>query len=308
MNSKRLSFLFIIFFILINTSQHIYAKQYPDVDSSTSHYKEIDYITDLNYASGYTDGTYKPYREITRAEFTKILINAKYTSNEIESCTNQFNITFPDVSPDYHFRKYICIAEKEGIVKGYTDGYYRPEQSITFGEASKIVLRTLSQTFSLPSDALLTEYIELLDYTNSIPTTISSRTTGKMTDVNLNRSEMAYLIYRGKELYDDMFYFNLYENQSHSYVDHNNKLVVSIANTGHIKNTDININSMDLDCSDDRIEVTLTITEGSNKQQIHLDKSCSTIYSKTVSYKDYYSLELLEFNNAPAAILKVSIF
>jgi hypothetical protein len=88
---------------------------------------------------GYEDGTYRPERKINRAEFTKIVIS-HFDFNEIESCDTEKH-SFPDVPKNEWFTKYVCLAKEKGVVKGYTDGTFRPSSNITLPEAIKIITR-----------------------------------------------------------------------------------------------------------------------------------------------------------------------
>lgn len=51
--------------------------KFKDVDSDSWYSKFVNYASDKGYMSGYTDGTFKPSNEITRAEMAAILYNLK---------------------------------------------------------------------------------------------------------------------------------------------------------------------------------------------------------------------------------------
>lgn len=78
---------------------------------------------------------YKPDSKISRAEFLKIAMEGT------ESATHKsYDSCFPDVSGGDWYATYVCQAKEEGVVKGYTDGTFRPKQTITEAEALKILL------------------------------------------------------------------------------------------------------------------------------------------------------------------------
>lgn len=73
--------------------------------------------------SGYGDGTFKPFRELTRSDVVKTL--GKYVLKEKDQTLDTYNTSgvseFSDVSPDYadqELYKYSLIVKKEGIFSG----------------------------------------------------------------------------------------------------------------------------------------------------------------------------------------------
>lgn len=65
------------------------ATNFPDVSEYHQYANEIQYINDNGFVDGFSDGTYKPDQSITRAEFTKIVINAKFDETTINTCMEQ---------------------------------------------------------------------------------------------------------------------------------------------------------------------------------------------------------------------------
>jgi basic membrane protein A len=93
-------------------------------------------LVEKNYISGYPDGTFKPNNTITRAEFVKILTSvmgiAPATGGES---------TFLDVSTSDWFFGYVAAAVEKGIIGGYPDGTFKPNDPITREQAAKIVVK-----------------------------------------------------------------------------------------------------------------------------------------------------------------------
>ncbi|HID92069.1 TPA: S-layer homology domain-containing protein [Candidatus Gracilibacteria bacterium] len=111
-----------------------------DVASADLNFAGIKYVKKNGLVDGYDDGSYKPEKKITRAEFTKIILLAKYSTAEI-SRTRHFNIS--DVHADDWHYDYVNFAKQQGVVNGYDDGSFRPNDQISFAEASKILVNTL---------------------------------------------------------------------------------------------------------------------------------------------------------------------
>ena len=150
----------------------------------------IDYVDTNGIVSGYSDLTFRSASSITRDQFTKIIILAKFTQEEVDACTS---LPFPDVSSTNVFWGYICLAKQEGIVNGYSDGLYKPLNFITIGEATKII----SGAFDLTEDGVVGEgddifqpFVEALEARNAIPTEIL------YIDQKISRGQMVEIMYR----------------------------------------------------------------------------------------------------------------
>lgn len=109
--------------------------QFTDV-SEADDYESIILLKDLGIVQGYEDGSFKPKNNINRAEFIKIVMEAKYK----ESLSLGLNC-FSDVSAEW-YAKYICNAKEAGIISGYQDGEFKPSNNISLAEAYKIFVET----------------------------------------------------------------------------------------------------------------------------------------------------------------------
>ena len=93
---------------------------------------QIKNFIQKGYIQGYSDGTFRPNRNTTRAEFISIINRA---FGFIEKGTEEFN----DVNPGDWFYDEVLKAVKKGYIQGYGDGTFRPNDSISREEACKIV-------------------------------------------------------------------------------------------------------------------------------------------------------------------------
>jgi len=106
---------------------------FSDVGETHPNYDAIQFMQDSGVVEGYQDGTYQPDKTINRAEFTKIVMEAVYPGQAVvDSC-------FDDVAQKDWFSDYICNAKVKGIVGGYEDGTFKPNDEINFVEASQII-------------------------------------------------------------------------------------------------------------------------------------------------------------------------
>lgn len=108
-------------------------------DITRSPYKDtINLFAALDIVQGNTNGHFEPKREITRAEFTKlVLISHCYTYQEEDTKIRKYN----DVQENTWEARVVSKAEKLGIINGYSDGSFKPNQVITKAEATKILMR-----------------------------------------------------------------------------------------------------------------------------------------------------------------------
>lgn len=95
--------------------------------------------------TGDTYGNMNLTADVTRAEFSKMLVSA---SSYKDSVTSYGSSLFSDVKSDHWANSYIKIAVEQGWITGYTDGSYRPENSITAAEAYLMSLRLLDYDLS----------------------------------------------------------------------------------------------------------------------------------------------------------------
>ncbi|MGG1660313.1 S-layer homology domain-containing protein [Brevibacillus sp. NRS-1366] len=104
-----------------------------------------DAILKLNYAGvlkGYTDGTFKPDKEVTRAEFAKIAVLAMgYTDEQAKLL--QGSTAFKDLPASHWATGYINLAVSQGIIKGYPDGTFKPNNNVKIAEALTVFVQGL---------------------------------------------------------------------------------------------------------------------------------------------------------------------
>ncbi len=91
------------------------------------------------YISGYTDGTFKPDNNMARSEVSAIFarILSGYDEGNLTSTKTSFN----DVASGDWFSKYIARLSETGIIKGYDDGTFKPDNPITRAEFATMCVR-----------------------------------------------------------------------------------------------------------------------------------------------------------------------
>lgn len=102
-------------------------------------YDDIAYMAGKGYIHGVGDGLFAPDREITRAEFTAILVN-------ILGLNNGGRVPFADVPAGAWYYDSIARAYAGGLVKGLTSTQFGPEQPVTREEMAVFVARAAGLT------------------------------------------------------------------------------------------------------------------------------------------------------------------
>ena len=95
----------------------------------------------MGVLDGYSDGTFRPGAVLTRAQFCKMAIFAMDGSSELGRYSTV--TIFPDVKPSHWASSYINMAAKKGVISGFADGKFKPEQTVTAGQAVTILMRGL---------------------------------------------------------------------------------------------------------------------------------------------------------------------
>ncbi len=82
----------------------------------------------------------RPNEQVTRAQFTKILVNALSLKEGANTKA------FPDVNPAKWHNEFIRIASSQGIISGREDGKFYPDQYITRDEMAMMIYRAFKDT------------------------------------------------------------------------------------------------------------------------------------------------------------------
>lgn len=112
--------------------------EYRDMKSTYWAKDAISKVTKMGLMHGYANGTFDPDRPITRAEMAKIV--SLLISTDVEA-----DAGFADTSGHWA-EAAILKVQTAGIIKGYPDHSFRPDQSLTRAEAVVIMNKVLNLT------------------------------------------------------------------------------------------------------------------------------------------------------------------
>lgn len=105
-----------------------------DIDAWVPEQKAIQHLLEQGIMKGYGDGLFRPDRSMNRAELTKVVLLAAGNSSAAKCA-----LSFSDVRRADWFFPFVCEAVEQGIIRGYDDNTFRPEEKVNVAEALKII-------------------------------------------------------------------------------------------------------------------------------------------------------------------------
>lgn len=118
-----------------------------NVDSSAWYYNEVNKAAELGLMNGYADtNLFGPNDTITRAQVAQVLFNMAGHRADMDLPEGSYNeiygyASFVDVNGKMWYGKAIAWAKAAGIVTGYGDGTFAPENNITREEFATMLAR-----------------------------------------------------------------------------------------------------------------------------------------------------------------------
>lgn len=100
-------------------------------------------LTELGIVSGDEKGNFNPYKNLTRAEFSKMISPALSGYEDIdETEPATYASPFEDIKKHWGF-KYIVLCANNGLIDGFEDNTFRPEDSLTYAQTIKMCLSAI---------------------------------------------------------------------------------------------------------------------------------------------------------------------
>ncbi len=116
---------------------------YTDVAEDSAYYEAVETLNKLDIVTGFEDGTFKPEDGVTRAEMAALIARIQGYG---ETAKNPANTGFTDVPASHWASGYVANAAGMGIINGYGDGTFGPEDPVKYEQAVKMVMATLGYT------------------------------------------------------------------------------------------------------------------------------------------------------------------
>jgi len=110
---------------------------YKDVPIRHWAYQEIIRATAAGVVQGYPDGTFRPDNYVTRVEMAQMLGNVMKLTPLAE------DPGFKDIASDYWAVGMLAALKRDGILTGYPDGTFRPNETATRAEFANLLYKAL---------------------------------------------------------------------------------------------------------------------------------------------------------------------
>lgn len=107
-------------------------KIFPDVENDRWSYENIKKVKESNLMNGKTNGMFEPDSNLTRAEFATVIARLLDVSD------NGRKISYTDTI-NHWAKNDIEAVTKTGLMNGYENGEFRPDNSITREEVAKVI-------------------------------------------------------------------------------------------------------------------------------------------------------------------------
>lgn len=113
------------------------AASFPDVAADADYAEAAEVLCNMGIMQGTTDGKFNPDSYVTRAQLAAILCRS---CGETEGLSADGTL-FSDVPESHWANAFIAKVASLGIISGYADGTFRPDNTVTYAQAITMVVR-----------------------------------------------------------------------------------------------------------------------------------------------------------------------
>lgn len=102
--------------------------------------QDIQALANKGIITGYGDGTFRPHKAVTRAEYAKLLVQAKGMP-----LPDTFEGVFRDTPRGEWYTPYVELSYRLGVTSGVGAGSFAPQQNLTREEMVKMTVSALGR-------------------------------------------------------------------------------------------------------------------------------------------------------------------
>lgn len=169
---------------------------FSDLPEDHAYYSAVSYLVNEGVVTGYPDGTFRPDQTVSRVEAIKFIFEG--LNQEILTG----NLPFSDTDKSQWYGGYLYTAYNKGVVDGYTDGTFKPANTVNKAEFYKILFNGMGVdvnpevTKNPYKDVPKTEwYAPYIAYAKDLGI-IDPGVNYLEPDKGMSRGEVAYAIYK----------------------------------------------------------------------------------------------------------------
>lgn len=173
--------------VLTSVATTAFAGSYTDVAEDSAYYEAVEALGKLGVVEGFEDGSYKPEEEVTRAQMAAFIARIQGFG---ETAKATVNTQFEDVTSSHWASGYIAQAANQGIVNGYGNGKFGPDDKVTYEQAVKMIMCTLGyEPFATNNGGYPTGYL-----TAATRYGVADGVSNAVVGTNANRGTIAQLL------------------------------------------------------------------------------------------------------------------
>ena len=169
------------------------AADFSDVPEDASYAQAVQELSALDVISGYDDGTFKPDELVTRAQITKMIVDAlnERSMAEASKANSQFvDVNAADNGNGHWARGYINQGVADKFIAGYGDGTFGPDDNVTYVQALKMLVSAIGyETYAQDAGGWPNGYKIWASTTG-----ISDGISGITDDTQLTRAQVAQIV------------------------------------------------------------------------------------------------------------------
>lgn len=117
-----------------------YAMSFPDVPADSDYAEAIAYISETGIMVGDTQGNFNPEQIVSRAEMAALVCRMLGMAEDLPASE-----IFSDVSTDHWANAYVAKAAELGIVGGYGNGKFGPDDPVTYEQSVTMIVRAIGE-------------------------------------------------------------------------------------------------------------------------------------------------------------------
>jgi len=120
---------------------------FPDVDERNNYAEAVEVLRDMGIMNGEPDGNFHPNSKVTRGQMAAIICRMLGETDSLDPDGAKFS----DVPEDHWANAYVLKVAALGIVNGYGDDTFGPDDTVTYAQALTMIVRTMG----LEEDAII---------------------------------------------------------------------------------------------------------------------------------------------------------
>lgn len=137
MRSKLRWLLACLLVVGVLTCPALATSSFPDVADDAAYGEAVEYLNDVGIMQGDTQGNFNPDKAVSRAEMATILCRMLGETEDLE----KNDTLFSDVPASHWANSYIAKASELGIINGYGNGKFGPNDTVTYEQAITMVIQ-----------------------------------------------------------------------------------------------------------------------------------------------------------------------